>query len=52
MSIAIVLLYGVVGFGLVAFAAFAGSIRALQVYFDPDADSYFLRDDHDPPGFE
>ncbi|MFC5135010.1 MULTISPECIES: hypothetical protein [Haloferacaceae] len=51
MSLAIVLLYGLVGFGVVAFAAFVGSIRALQVYFDPDSDSYFLDDDHDPPSF-
>ena len=38
-----------VGFAFVATAAYAGTLRALDVYFDPRRDSVFLSDDHDPP---
>ncbi|GAB6862093.1 hypothetical protein ACFR97_05535 [Haloplanus litoreus] len=38
-----------IGFAFVMIAAYAGSLRALEVYFDPDQDSIFLSDDSDPP---
>lgn len=37
------------GFAFVMIAAYAGSLRALEVYFDPDQDSIFLSDDSNPP---
>jgi len=38
-----------VGFTFVMLAAYAGTLRALEVYFDPDEDSVFLSDDSEPP---
>jgi hypothetical protein len=37
-----------VGFGFVAIAAYAGALRALEVYFDPNQDSIFLSDGAGP----
>ena len=39
-----------VAFTLVVAAVYAGTLRALEVYFDPRHDSIFLSDDHVPPG--
>ncbi|MCU4800266.1 hypothetical protein OB920_07775 [Halobacteria archaeon HArc-gm2] len=41
---------GVVGFVFVMGAAYAGTLRALEVYFDTEQDSIFLSDDYEPPG--
>ena len=38
-----------IGFVFVMIAAYAGALRALDVYFDPTQDSIFLPDDHEPP---
>ncbi len=37
------------GFVFVMISAYAGALRALEVYFDPDQDSIFLSDDSEPP---
>jgi hypothetical protein len=37
-----------VAFGFVTIAAYAGTLRALDVYFDPEQDSVFLSDDRPP----
>ncbi|MFD1512362.1 hypothetical protein [Halomarina rubra] len=37
-----------ISFVIVASAVYAGVLRALDVYFDPQKDSVFLGDDHDP----
>lgn len=39
----------VIAFAFVMISAYAGALRALEVYFDPDADSIFLSDDAEPP---
>lgn len=39
----------VFGFVFVSIAAYIGALRALDVYFDPDTDSYFLSDNSSPP---
>ncbi len=39
-----------IGFAFVMIAAYAGALRALEVYFDPEQDSIFLSDDYEPPG--
>ena len=44
-----VLLPALVGFVFVTVAAYAGTLSALDVYFDPKLDSVFLSDDADPP---
>jgi hypothetical protein len=36
-------------FAFLMIAADAGTLRALEVYFDPDEDSVFLSDDARPP---
>ena len=46
------LLPALIVFALVMTAAYAGTLRALEVYFDPARDSVFLSDDADPPRFE
>ena len=38
-----------VGFVIVNIAAYIGTLRALEVYFEPSRSSYFLSDDHEPP---
>ena len=38
-----------VGFTFVMIAAYAGTLRALEVYFDPTQDSIFLSEDSGPP---
>ena len=43
------LIPALVGFVFVMAAAYAGTLRALDVYFDPERDSVFLPDDADPP---
>lgn len=43
------LLPGLVAFVLVMGAAYAGTMRALEVYFDPEQDSVFLSADAGPP---
>jgi hypothetical protein len=43
-----VLLPALVAFGFVTIAAYAGTLRALDVYFDPEQDSVFLSDDRPP----
>mgnify|MGYP006283009401 CR=1 FL=1 len=40
-----------VAFTFVMIAAYAGTLRALEVYFDSSRDSIFLSDDSEPPGF-
>jgi hypothetical protein len=35
-------------FGFVMVSAYAGALRALEVYFDPTQDSIFLSDDAGP----
>jgi hypothetical protein len=42
------LLPALIGFVFVMAAAYAGTLRALEVYFDPDRDSVFLSDDLEP----
>ena len=37
------------GFVFVMVAAYAGTLRALDVFYDPDRQSVFLPDDHEPP---
>jgi hypothetical protein len=44
-----ILLPSLIGFVFVMVAAYAGTLRALEVYFDPDQDSIFLSDDVEPP---
>jgi len=36
-------------FTFIMISAYAGALRALEVYFDPEADSIFLSDDAEPP---
>jgi len=36
-------------FAFIMISAYAGALRALEVYFDPAADSIFLSDDAEPP---
>jgi len=36
-------------FAFIMISAYAGALRALEVYFDPDADSIFLSDEAEPP---
>lgn len=43
------ILGALVAFTVVTIAAYAGTLRALEVYFDPAENSVFLSDDHDPP---
>ena len=43
------LLPGLIAFAFVMIAAYAGTLRALEVYFDPSRSSVFLSDDHEPP---
>lgn len=43
------ILPAIVGFTLVMIATYAGALRALAVYFDPDQDSIFLSDGAEPP---
>ena len=43
------LLPALIGFVFVMGAAYAGTLRALDVYFDPNRQSIFLSDDYDPP---
>ena len=38
-----------ISFVFAAIAAYVGALRALEVYFDPNQDSVFLMDDHEPP---
>ncbi|GAB3672149.1 hypothetical protein [Halopiger thermotolerans] len=42
------LLPALIGFTFVMAAAYAGTLRALDVYFDPEQDSIFLSDGSDP----
>ena len=44
------ILPAVVLFAFIMVSAYAGALRALDVYFDPEADSIFLSNDHRPPG--
>jgi hypothetical protein len=44
------ILPALMGFVFVMTAAYAGTLRALEVYFDPDQDSVFLSDDLEPHG--
>jgi len=43
------ILPGVIAFAFVMVAAYAGTLRALEVYYDTEQDSIFLSDDHEPP---
>jgi hypothetical protein len=43
------LLPALVLFGFLMVSAYAGTLRALEVYFDPNQDSVFLSDDAGPP---
>jgi hypothetical protein len=43
------LLPALIGFVFVMFAAYAGALRALDIYFDPEQDSIFLSNDSEPP---
>ncbi|MFC7028959.1 hypothetical protein ACFQJ5_17250 [Halomicroarcula sp. GCM10025324] len=43
------LLPALIGFVFVMGAAYAGTLRALEVYFDPDRESIFLSDEYEPP---
>ena len=36
-------------FAFIMISAYAGALRALEVYFDPEADSIFLSNDVEPP---
>lgn len=47
--IAQLFLPGLIAFVLVMGAAYAGTMRALDVYFDPEQDSIFLSEDAGPP---
>ena len=38
-----------IAFTFLTAAAYVGTLRALEVYFDPTQDSYFLMDDSEPP---
>lgn len=40
-----------IGFTFVMIAAYAGTLRALEVYFDPTRDNIFLSEESDPPEF-
>jgi hypothetical protein len=40
---------GLIGFTFVMGAAYAGTMRALAVYFDPEQHSVFLGSSHRPP---
>lgn len=42
-------LLALVVFVFVMISAYAGALRALDVYFDQDQDSIFLSDDTEPP---
>lgn len=42
-------LLALIGFVFVMVAAYAGALRALDVYFDQDQDSIFLSDNSEPP---
>ncbi|KTG09752.1 hypothetical protein AUR64_08940 [Haloprofundus marisrubri] len=44
-----ILLPALIGFTFVMAAAYAGTLRALEVYFDPTQDSIFLSDDGGSP---
>lgn len=37
------------GFVFVMLSTYAGALQALEVYFDPDKDSIFLSNEHEPP---
>ncbi|MFB6112968.1 MAG: hypothetical protein ABEJ58_02555 [Halodesulfurarchaeum sp.] len=50
MMVLDVILSGIIGFAFVMIAAYAGTLRALEVYFDPDQNSIFLSDGSEPPG--
>lgn len=43
------MLPALLGFAFVMIAAYAGSLRALEVYFDPENDSIFLSSDYEVP---
>lgn len=43
------LLPGLIAFVFLTIAAYAGTLRALEVYFDPHQSSIFLSNDHEPP---
>lgn len=43
------LIPALIAFTFVMIAAYAGTMRALEVYFDPEQDSVFLSDDCEPP---
>lgn len=43
------ILPSLIGFVFVMIAAYAGALRALEVYFDPEQNSIFLSDDYEPP---
>ena len=47
-----IVLPGLVLFTFIMVSAYAGALRALDVYFDPDKDSVFLSDDSEPPGLQ
>ena len=42
-------LSALIAFTFVMIAAYAGTLRALEVYFDPTQDSIFLSNDAEPP---
>lgn len=42
-------LSALIAFTFLMIAAYAGTLRALDVYFDPNQDSIFLSDESDPP---
>ncbi|WP_195837555.1 hypothetical protein [Halorhabdus sp. CBA1104] len=44
-----IVLPAVLLFAFIMISADAGALRALEVYFDPEADSIFLSDDRGPP---
>jgi len=41
--------WALVAFRFMTLAAYAGALRALDVYFDPNQDSVFIFDDPKPP---
>jgi hypothetical protein len=43
------LIPALIGFTFVMAAAYAGTLRALAVYHDPEQDSIFLSNDSNPP---
>ncbi|WP_168191240.1 hypothetical protein [Haloprofundus sp. MHR1] len=49
MVVELLLLPALIGFTFVMTAAYAGTLRALEVYFDPTQDSIFLSDGAEPP---